>query len=77
VTPEPELTAEERDIADRLIARRPAPAAGFRGALGRHLAERDPGYGPRPARLTALSCACLATGALLLGLGAAQAAGVL
>jgi len=43
-----ELEGGEYELADRLGAERPVPSAGFRGVLRRHLAARDPGYGPRP-----------------------------
>ena len=74
---DPELEAPERTLAERLEAGRPVPRAGFRGALGRYLGERDPGYGPRPARLRLIVLAYLAAGAVLLGLGALQATGAL
>ncbi len=72
-----ELDEPERSLASRLESARPVPAAGFRGALARHLAARDPGYGPRPPRLRLLVSACLGTSALLLALGALQATGQL
>lgn len=72
-----QLTEEERELAERLNARRPAPAAGFRGALGRRLATRDPGYGPRPERLRMTVSAYLGAGALMLAAGALHATGVL
>jgi hypothetical protein len=73
--PEPGLTAPERDLADRLTGSRPTPRAAFRGALGRHLAARDPGYGPRPQRLWAFASSYLAGGCLLLALGILLALG--
>ena len=42
---------QDDELADRLRADRPLPGAGFRGALGRHLLENDPGYGPRRLRM--------------------------
>jgi len=72
-----ELEAPERALGERLEAGRPLPAAGFRGALGRHLAARDPGYGPRPARLRLIASAYLGASAVLLALGALQATGAL
>ena len=72
-----ELAALERALGDRLQVDRPVPAAGFRGALGRHLAARDPGYRPRPARLRLIAFAYLAAGVTLLALGALQAVGAL
>jgi len=72
-----ELEAPERTLGERLEAGRPLPAAGFRGALGRHLAARDPGYGPRPARLRLITSAYLGASAVLLTLGALQATGAL
>ncbi len=73
----PELTAEEHALAERLHAGKPVPAAGFRGALSRHLTDRDPGYGTRPERLRVIVTGCLAGGGLLLALGALQATGTL
>jgi hypothetical protein len=77
-TPEPggEPTASESALADRLEADRPLPA-GFRGALGRRLADLDPGYGPRPPRLRLIATGYLGAGALLLATGLLQATGAL
>ena len=72
-----ELEALERQLGERLEAAMPVPTAGFRRALGRHLSARDPGYGPRPARLRLIAFAYLAGGATLLALGALQAVGAL
>lgn len=81
MTDEPESAAElgvrEHELADRLGAERPVPGAGFRGALARHLAARDPGYGPRPARLRLLAGGYLGAGWLLIAVGALVAGGVL
>ena len=51
------------------------PAAGFRGALGRHLAARDPGYGPRPARLRPMVAGYAGAGTCLIAVGALVATG--
>jgi hypothetical protein len=72
-----ELSAQERELGERLAAGRPVPAAKFRGALGRHLAQRDPGHGPRPEGLRRTSALYLGAGALLLAVGALQAMGAL
>jgi len=81
VTLEPEdrtdVGERERELAAALDAQRPVPGAGFRGALGRHLAALDPGYGPRPVRLRLLVAGCLGGGGVLIGLGALVAATVL
>jgi hypothetical protein len=74
---EAELDADQRALAERLAADRPVPAAEFRGALGRHLTGRDPGYGPRPAGLRRMIALYLGAGGLLLVIGALQAGGVL
>lgn len=71
-----DLTGEELVLAERL-EERPAPAPSFRGALSRHLAAGDPGYGPRPERLRLTVLGYLAGGLLLLALGALQATGSL
>lgn len=71
------LDPEDRDLGERLAGERPLPAGDFRGALGRHLAARDPGYGPRPARLRATVAMYLGAGAAVAALGALQALGVL
>jgi hypothetical protein len=67
---EVEFGAAERRLADRLLVDRPVPAPGFRGALGRYLRARDPGYGPRPPRLVLIVLVYLAAGLLLMGVGA-------
>lgn len=67
----------EPDLAALLTDRRPLPAADFRGWLGRRLAAADPGYGPRPARLSQLILLYVAAGALVFLLGALQALGAL
>ena len=72
-----ELGAGERRLADRLIADRPVPPPGFRGALGRYLVARDPGYGHRPEGLRTLVLAYLVGGLILVGLGALIATGAI
>jgi hypothetical protein len=64
------LDLPEHDLADRLRIARPVPGAGFRGALGRRLAERDPGYGPRPERLRLIAAGYIGAGGLLIALAA-------
>jgi hypothetical protein len=56
---------------------RPVPAAGFRGWLGRHLAERDPGYGPRPPWLVPVASCSFGGGLVLILLSALSATGSL
>jgi hypothetical protein len=68
VPPEPE--PGEQELADGLRVARPVPAAGFRGRLGRHLADRDPGYGPRPERLRLIVAGYLGAGGLLIAVAA-------
>jgi hypothetical protein len=60
--------AAEAHIADGLRIARPVPAAAFRGRLGRHLAERDPGYGPRPERLRMIVACYVGAGGVLIAL---------
>lgn len=72
-----DLEPDERELGPRLTAERPLPAAEFRGALGRHLAARDPGFGPRPAHLRATVALYLGAGGAVGVLGALQALGVL
>lgn len=64
------LDSPEHDLADRLRFARPVPGAAFRGALGRRLAERDPGYGPRPERLRLIVAGYIGAGGLLIALAA-------
>jgi hypothetical protein len=64
------LDSPEQDLADRLRIGRPVPGAGFRGALGRRLAARDPGYGPRPERLRLIAAGYIGAGGLLIALAA-------
>jgi hypothetical protein len=72
-----ELGEGERRVADRLVSDRPVPGAGFRGTLGRYLAARDPGYGPRPEQLVVMVLAYVACGLLLIGVGALIATGAI
>jgi hypothetical protein len=72
-----ELAPAEHELGQTLAGERPAPAAGFRGALGRHLALRDPGYGPRPERLRAMVAGLSGAGLVLLAVGLLQATGSL
>jgi hypothetical protein len=74
---DPPLDPAERDLASELAAERPLPAGEFRGALGRHLAQRDPGYGPRPAHLRPMVALYVGAGAALAALGTLQSTGVL
>jgi hypothetical protein len=66
---------EDQELARRLSEQRPVPKAGFRGALGRYLAARDPGYGPRPERLQLMIAAYASAGTILVALGALVATG--
>jgi hypothetical protein len=79
VEPEPhaELSPEEEQLAERLSAHRPVPAGGFRGELGRLLAVRDPGYGPRPERLRLIVGCYLGAAIALVALGWLTGVGVL
>ena len=72
-----ELTVDEHVVAEQLEAARPVPPAGFRGALGRRLAELDPRYGCRPQRLRLIVSGYLGAGGVLLAIGALQAIGAL
>jgi hypothetical protein len=65
-----DLGPPEQDLADRLRIARPVPGAAFRGGLGRHLAEHDLGYGPRPERLRLMVAGYLGAGGLLIALAA-------
>jgi hypothetical protein len=58
----------EHELADQLRIARPVPPAAFRGRLGRHLAEHDPGYGPRPERLRLIVAGYIGAGGLLIAL---------
>lgn len=70
-----ELSGEEQALASDLAAERPVPAAGFRGALGRYLAEHDPGYGPRPPRLRLIASGLVSGGLVLMAVGLLQSTG--
>ena len=72
-----EPTPEDRELAHQLDHQRPVPAPGFRGALGRYLAARDPGYGPRPARLGVVVLGYASVGLAILALGLLVATGAL
>jgi hypothetical protein len=69
-TPPAEFDPAEQNLAVHLRIARPVPGAGFRGALGRHLAEHDLGYGPRPERLRLMVLGYLGAGGLLIALAA-------
>jgi hypothetical protein len=69
-TPPADFDPGEQSLAGALRIARPVPGAGFRGALGRHLAEHDPGYGPRPERLPLMVAGYLGAGGLLIALAA-------
>jgi hypothetical protein len=72
---DPTLDSGEQELGERLERERPVPSAGFRGALGRRLAERDPGFGPRPAWLVPIVCSSFGTGLVLIALSALSATG--
>jgi hypothetical protein len=72
-----DIGPEENRLADAIAAQRPVPRADFRGALGRYLAIRDPGYGPRPARLRAVVSVWIGFGLVLIVIGLLQATGSL
>jgi hypothetical protein len=74
---DPAPTARELALAEQLHLDKPVPAAGFRGALSRHLEDRDLGYGTRPRRLRLTASGYLVAGTLLLVLGLLQATGAL
>ena len=67
-----ELITKDQELAEQLQSGRPVPVAAFRGALGRHLAVLDPGYGPRPRHLWLVSGGYLLAGSVLLLVGALQ-----
>jgi hypothetical protein len=71
------LGPEEQDLGSQLAEQRPVPSASFRGALGRRLSRRDPGYGPRPETLRLVVAGYAGAGALVIGLGTLVATGVL
>jgi hypothetical protein len=74
VNDEPDIARQlgpgEHELAERLHTQRPLPAAGFRGALRRHLAAQDPGYGPRPQRLRLVVAGYVTVGSVLIAAGA-------
>lgn len=79
--PEPleagEIAPDDLPVADALMHERPVPRPGFGGALGRYLAARDRGYGPRPVRLRLAAASWISAGVVLIGLGLLQATGSL
>lgn len=81
MTPEDEISHDlepaDHALAEQLEANRPAPSAGFRGALGRQLVTLDPGYGPRPPRLRLTVSGFLALGALLVLFGGLASSGLI
>jgi hypothetical protein len=68
IPPGPE--AADHELAEQLSTARPVPAVGFRGRLHRHLAEQDPGYGPRPERLRLVAACYIGAGGVLIALAA-------
>jgi hypothetical protein len=77
--PDPDFDAtlgpSERELGVRLERERPIPGAGFRGALGRRLADRNPGFGPRPRWLVPVACSSFGGGLVLILLSALSATG--
>ena len=69
------LSPDQERLADALTRERPVPPAGFRGALGRYLAARDPGYRRRPAQLRLMVAVLVFAGLLLILAGLLQAIG--
>ena len=65
-----DVDPDERAIAEMLVAKRPTPAAAFRGALARRIRSVDPGYGPRPANLWTQVLGFAAGGTALIVIGA-------
>lgn len=63
-----EFDEVDPQLSDRLRTARPVPPAGFRGRLGRHLDQQDPGYSSRPARLRLIVAGYLGAGGLLIAL---------
>jgi len=63
-----EFDEVDAELSDRLRVGRPVPPAGFRGRLGRHLSEQDPGYSSRPPRLRLMVAGYLGAGGLLITL---------
>ncbi len=72
---EPDAPEELIVLAERLERERPVPTAAFRGDLRRRLLGGEPGRS-RPARLRLQIAAYAGTGAALLLIGAASAAGI-
>jgi hypothetical protein len=70
LTNPPDSEFDARELAEQLRMARPVPGVGFRGRLHRHLAERDPGYGPRPERLRLLVACYIGAGGVLIALAA-------
>lgn len=68
---------EHEHLSGRLGEATPRLAPEFRAWLARHLADNDDGYGPLPSALRLRVGAMVASGGLLLALGALQATGSL
>jgi hypothetical protein len=68
-------TEADGELVEEMVAARSLPAAGFRGALSRHLAAEDPGYGPRPRHLRPWATGFLLSSMLIMLLALAQATG--
>jgi hypothetical protein len=66
----PALEPAEHELAEHLTIARPVPSGGFRGRLHYHLAQQDPGYGPRPDRLRLIVAAYVGAGGVLIALAA-------
>ena len=64
------LETADHELAEQLSIARPVPGVGFRGRLHRHLADHDPGYGPRPERLRLLVACYIGAGGVLIALAA-------
>jgi hypothetical protein len=73
--PDGHLEPEDPAVPGLVEADRPLPAESFRRALARHLADEDPGWGPRPVRLWPQALALICVGTLLLLIGALLSVG--
>jgi hypothetical protein len=72
-----EFDPSQDSLTGELSQANPRLAPEFRAWLARHLADDDPGHGPRPSALRLRVAATIGSGGVLVALGALLSTGAL